>query len=59
MFHLSVVIVGYDFGATKGTLNSDFLYLDGSLSSEYLLPFQYGQWIGNARCTDLITLYFL
>ena len=51
-FHLAIVIVGYDFGVTKGTIHSGFLHLDESLSLEYLLPFQYDQWIGNTQCTD-------
>ena len=51
-FRLSIAIVGYDFGTTKGTIHSGFVQLNGSLSSQRLLPFQYNQWTDSIQCTN-------
>jgi predicted outer membrane repeat protein len=50
-FLLSVAVVGYDFGTTKGTIHAGFL--SHATSDSSLLPFQYNQWIGSAECVDL------
>ncbi len=52
-FHLSIAIVGYDFGVTKGTVHSGFVRINGSLSSQHLLPFQYDQWAESTKCTNV------
>ena len=52
-FLLSVAVVGYDFGTTKGTVHAGFLPHPTSDSDGFLLPFQYDQWIGSAECFDL------
>ena len=49
-FLLSVAVVGYDFGTTKGTVHASFL---PHATSGFLPPFQYDQWIGSAECNDL------
>ena len=49
-FLLSVAVVGYDFGTTKGTVHASFL---PHATSSFLPPFQHDQWIGSAECTDL------
>ena len=49
-FLLSVAVVGYDFGTTKGTVHAGFLPHPTSDSDGFLLSFQYDQWIGSAEC---------
>ena len=52
-FLLSVAVVGYDFGTTKGTVHASLLSRGTSQSDSFLMPFQYDQWIGSAKCIDL------
>ena len=57
-FLLSMAVVGYDFGTTKGTVHASFLPSNATSDSALLLPFQYDQWIGSAECTGLnYTIY--
>ena len=58
IFNISVVVVGYDFGATIGTVVADFMPSIGHYTQSLRLS-QYHQWIGSSRhCTDVsYTIY--
>ena len=56
-FLLSAIVVGYDFGTTKGTIHASFIPSNATVSAS-LLPFQYDQWTGRAECTDLNYMIF-
>ena len=54
MFQLSLVVVGYDFGTTKGTVHASFLPSLQTQSGTHLLPYQYDQWTGIAtQCSSM------
>ena len=49
-FNISVVVVGYDFGVTTGTVIANFMPLRGPSLS----PHQYHQWIGSSlHCSNV------
>ena len=54
-FSISAVVVGYDFGVTRGTINAGLVHSKAKGNNAHVLhPDQYHQWTGNSlNCSNL------